>query len=273
MKKLLSPFLLCLLFLNAQEEVQDIQTDTSPNKPEVLEKISKAPKDHDDAIERFTPHDQKTRKHREEIKIIPTQEVIQKAKKCEEGKDFDACFEVGMIFYQGRSNYGQNLQEAYFYLEQSCNAQRSLGCYEAGIIAAHSKEKKANAPKLLDRSCSSGDLRGCRNLATLYYNGIGIAKNQYVAMKLFKTNCNKGDTSSCQKFYYALGKAYEKSKNLVGAKLQYQQGCSYGDKSSCEKLKKWGVQSSLKSQEQSLKQDQRKQASSLHSSKTELQSP
>lgn len=258
-------FFFFLIFLNAQEELK--------NQQKVLNNLVQTPKDHQEVIERFSPHNQKDREHREKIKLATAEEINTLAIKCEEKKDLKACFDIGMIFYQGRNEYGQNLQEAYYYLEQSCKAENSLGCYESGIIAAHSKEKISNAPFLLERSCNSGDLRGCRNLAILYYNGIGTPKNQYKALELLNLGCNKGDNPSCQKFYFALGRAYEKSKNLVGAKIQYQKGCSYGDDFSCKKLKNWGVQFSLKSQGQSQEQDRHKQGSFHHNSKKEQLSP
>lgn len=267
-------FLISFLFLFLSLYAQDSQTPQKgeQDQQKVLESVSKAPKNHQEAIERFSPHNQKDRQHREQIKAINPSEMNALAQKCEDKKDMNACFELGMIFYQGRSAYGQNLQEAYYYLEQSCKADKSLGCYEGGIIAAHSREKLSTAFLLLEKACNSGDLRGCRNLATLYYNGSGVAKNHYKALGLYNSNCLKGDESSCQKLYYALGVAYEKSKNLVGAKIQYQKACSYGEKTSCNKLKSWGLQSSLKSQEQSPKQNPRKQENFRHNSKTAQQS-
>lgn len=273
MKKLCFLFFLSILFAQDTPPNQEENPQETRKSQEVLEQVSQAPKNHDEAIERFSPHKQDSRKHREEIKVISQQELQSKMQTCEEKNDLKVCFETGMIFYQGRSAYGQNLQEAFFYLEKSCQGSEALGCYEAGIIAANDRSKISSASKLLDRSCNSGDLRGCKNLAILLYNGLGIGKNQYKALEILNSNCNKGDTPSCQKFYYALGYAYEKSKNLVGAKVHYQKGCSYGDQASCRKLKQWGVRSSLKSPTQSPMQDQRKPKNSLHNSKMEQQFP
>lgn len=266
-------FLLFFSLLFAQDELQEEISQETRKSQKVLEQVSQAPKDHDEAIERFSPHKQNNRRHREEIKVVSSQELENKMQICEEKNDLKACFEAGMIFYQGRSAYGQNLQEAYFYLEKSCQDSKALGCYEAGIIAANSQSNIAFAPKFLNRACNSGDLRGCKNLAILYYNGLGIEKNQYKALEILNLNCKKGDNSSCQKFYYALGYAYETSKNLVGAKVHYQKSCSYGDQASCKKLKQWGLKSSLKSPTQSPKQDQRRLENSLHNSRMEQQSP
>ncbi|VEJ24073.1 tetratricopeptide repeat protein [Helicobacter cholecystus] len=265
-------FFLLFSFVFAQDIPEDQTPEKAQKNQEVLKQISQAPKDHNEAIERFVPHKQSDRKHREKIKLISTQELQSKMQACQEKNDLKTCFEAGMIFYQGRSAYGQDLQEAFYHLEKSCQGSDALGCYEAGIIAANTQSQISSAQKLLDRSCNSGDLRGCKNLAILYYNGLGVAKNQYKALEIWNSNCNKGDSSSCQKFYYTLGYAYEKSQNLIGAKIHYEKGCSYGDELSCRTLKRWGVQFSLKSPTQSPKQGQHKLKNSPHNLKMEQQS-
>lgn len=172
---------------------------------------------------------------KEQLQAINPQYLRDKIAQCEEKEDKNACFDVGMLFYQGRSVYGQKLQHALYFFDRSCDEKRGLGCYEAGIISANSRAYQ-HSFIFLEKSCQSGDLRGCKNLGILYYNGWGIPKNIYKATEIFNLGCKKGDKLSCQKLYLALGNAYQESRNYSGAKKHYRQACELGEAQACQKM-------------------------------------
>lgn len=172
---------------------------------------------------------------RESLRSIGPKELRAKIEQCEEKEDKNACFDVGMIYYQGRSIYGQQLRHALYFFDRSCDEKNGFGCYEAGIIGANFKQYQY-ALIFLEKSCQSGDLRGCKNLGVLYYNGWGAPKNMHLAAELFNFGCKSGDQSSCQKFYLALGDAYKEARNFIGAKKNYQKGCELGDEQSCKEM-------------------------------------
>lgn len=174
--------------------------------------------------------------YREKIKIISREELLKKSNRCDEKGEEKVCFDVGMIYYQGRSEKGQDLQEAYHYLEKSCKGKKGLGCYEAGIIRANSGVDLPYGAALLNRACELGDLRGCRNLAILYYNGQGVPKNIYQAFNLFKKGCEAGDQKSCLKFYLGLGNTYRDTQNYPKAKIMYEKACKLGEQAACNEL-------------------------------------
>lgn len=171
----------------------------------------------------------------EKLRSIGPKELREKIEQCEEKEDKNACFDIGMIYYQGRSVYGQQLKHAFYFFDRSCDEKKGLGCYEAGIIGANFKQYPY-ALIFLEKSCQSKDLRGCKNLGILYYNGWGAPKNVNRAIELFNFGCKSGDQSSCQKFYLALGNAYKESRNFIGAKKNYQKGCELGDEQSCKEM-------------------------------------
>lgn len=175
-------------------------------------------------------------KHNEKLRAISPQKLNEKIKLCEEKDDKKTCFQVGMLYYQGLSIYGQKLKEALYYFDRSCDPKEGLGCYEAGLISAKYQQYQY-AFIFLDRSCQSGDLRGCKNLGILYYNGWGTNKDVFKATQLFSSGCKQGDKSACQKLYLALGNAYQESLNYVGAKKSYKKACELGEKQACEKLR------------------------------------
>lgn len=170
---------------------------------------------------------------REAMRSIGPKELREKIQQCEENEDKNTCFDVGMIYYQGRSIYGQQLKHALYFFDRSCDEKAGLGCYEAGVIGSNFKQYQY-AFIFFEKSCQSGDLRGCKNLGVLYYNGWGSPKNAHRATELFNFGCKSGDQSSCQKLYLALGDAYKESRNFVGAKKNYQKGCELGDEQSCK---------------------------------------
>ncbi|VDH01859.1 cysteine-rich protein H [Helicobacter pametensis] len=210
--------------ISEMQENKEIQVPQEINKP-------KSSADNPINSDFFNKND----RSEEKLQAINPQYLRDKITQCEEREDQNACFEVGMLFYQGRSVYGQKLQQALYFFDRSCDTKRGLGCYEAGIIAANSQAYQ-HAFIFLEKSCQSGDLRGCKNLGVLYYNGWGTPKNIYKATEIFNLGCKKGDRLSCQKLYLALGNAYQESLNYSGAKKNYRQACELGESQACQKL-------------------------------------
>lgn len=181
--------------------------------------------------------DAKKDQSRETMQRIEYQELRKRIEQCEEKENKNACFDVGMIYYQGRSvDGGQQLNHALYFFDRSCDEKNGLGCYEGGIIEANFKRYN-QAFVFLQKSCQSGDLRGCKNLAILYYNGWGIPKNVNIATQIFSSSCQKGDKSSCQKYHLALGNVRKDVRNFIGAKKNYQKGCDLGDQEACDAVK------------------------------------
>ena len=211
---------------------QDAQKDLIPQDLAQKNEIQ-TPKD---SISQNPINSNQTPKITEDLRAISPQELKQKIDLCEEKNEKKICFQVGMLYYQGLSTYGQKLKEALYFFDRSCDVQQGLGCYQAGIISAK-YEHYQHAFIFLEKACQSGDLRGCKNLGILYYNGWGTTKNIYKATDLFKTSCKQGDKASCQKLYLALGNAYKEALNYIGAKKNYQIACDLGENEACEYVK------------------------------------
>lgn len=197
--------------------------------------LEQQPQTLEENLHRTAPIDKNYTEHKEQMKPISQEELEQKSRQCEITKDGKLCFEIGMIYYQGRNQGGQNLGEALFHLELSCQSNEMLGCYEAGLIVAHSKNlDPKKSLSLLNRSCQSGDLRGCEEEATILYNQGDI----YQALKILKQTCDGGKDGACQKFYYILANAYAKAKNPAGAAKFYKKSCELGYIKACKKLQR-----------------------------------
>ena len=209
----------------SETKTEENTKDLKPQNPKPSNEVPNNPTD---------PN--KSSKTKEALRAVSPQELKQKITNCEEKNDKKTCFEVGMLYYQGLSAYGQKLKEALYFFDRSCDAQQGLGCYQAGIISAKD-EHYQHAFIFLEKACQSGDLRGCKNLGILYYNGWGTTKNIYKATELFRTSCKQGDKASCQKLYLALGNAYKEALNYTGAKKNYQTACNLGEAEACENIK------------------------------------
>lgn len=195
--------------------------------------LTQQPQSLEENLHRTLPLDPNYKDHREALIPISQEELEKKGRECEISKDGKLCFEVGMIYYQGRNQGGRNLEEALFHLELSCQSNLALGCYEAGLIIANSKNlDPKKALNLFDRSCQIGDLRGCEEEAIVLYNYRDI----YSSLRLFKQACDGGKESACQKFYYILANAYAKAKNPSGAAKFYKKSCELGYLKACKKL-------------------------------------
>lgn len=210
---------------------------TPPQTPPIPIKPKEKPKNPNLLAQDVFDYGNKEGQNKEKLTLFSMQMLQQKTKQCEENENQLACFDLGMIYYQGRSTEGQNLKKAFYFLDFSCDGNQRLGCYEAGIIKANIGKDYSKAALFLNRACQAKDLRGCRNLGVLFYHGLGVPKQPQIAMKLFNQNCKNGDQSSCQKYYYGLAQAYQSSQNLQGAKKYYKKACELEDKNSCNKIR------------------------------------
>ncbi|WP_027327630.1 hypothetical protein [Helicobacter pametensis] len=218
----------------APQQAQDKPSPSMNESPPEQEKVLSPKSDANPINPEFFNYNKNP--SREKMQMIGIAELKDKIGQCEEGHDQMVCFEVGMLYYQGRTVYGQKLQNALYFFDRSCDEKRGLGCYEAGIISANAQSYQ-HAFIFLEKSCQSKDLRGCKNLGILYYNGWGTPRNLYRATELFSFGCKSGDKLACQKLYLSIGNAYQESFNYAGAKKNYQKACELGESQACQNIK------------------------------------
>ena len=100
-----------------------------------------------------------------------------------------------------------------------------------------SGENFTEAAKLYIKSCESGNMFSCTNLANLYIKGQGVEQNSTKAVQLAQKSCDSGNVHGCVYLgiLYGKGEGDIKKDSAKAAKL-YEQGCNGGSRLGCFNL-------------------------------------
>jgi hypothetical protein len=100
------------------------------------------------------------------------------------------------LAWMGRGDGGR---EPLGWLERACELD-ALACvvlgevHELGLVAGSKVEHAADA---YQRGCAADDAGACERLASLYYRGRGVTRDDAVAARLFSVACDAGRAEAC----------------------------------------------------------------------------
>lgn len=136
------------------------------------------------------------------------------------------CTSVGVYYYDQH-----NITQAKMWFEKGCRLNEAVSC---GMLGAYYYKAKnyAQAVQFCAKSCDGGNMLACSIVADLFRNGLGVERNEEVALELDTAACNGGIENSC---FYA-GFAYEVGKDFAKARQFYKKGCELNNAESCFNL-------------------------------------
>jgi len=124
-------------------------------------------------------------------------------------------------------------------LEQACERGAAEACFKRGILLLDEgvATSESRAPSFFAKACGGGIASGCFNLATLSFQGRGMASpNLSRAVGLFQRSCQQGLELGC----FSLGVMYEEglggvylSQDVKQAIRLYEQVCTNGEAEGC----------------------------------------
>jgi len=121
--------------------------------------------------------------------------------------------------------------------EKGCNQGSGYACVELYAQGQGVPKDPAMAAKLRSESCNRGSTLGCRNLALMYKDGVGVPKKDLeAAAKLHEKACYLRSSLDCYELAVAhdKGDGVKKDQKLV-AKF-FQRACTFGSNEACSNL-------------------------------------
>ncbi len=112
-------------------------------------------------------------------------------------------------------------------LTQKCEANDGKACFSAGAQYDFGDEGVAKdaslAVKYYEKGCNLNNGSACNNLASIYNNGKGVAKNSSKANELHIKACDKLNyASACS----SAGAAHFQQGRYLSAKKSWEKGCN-----------------------------------------------
>lgn len=186
------------------------------------------------------------------------------AKRGCEKDDKDSCELAKQL--GSRPAAGDGLTPELRQLAQSCDLGASDACFQVGVIfdegkgIAADKNKAAIAYKA---ACEKSHDRGCHRLGVMLVNGEGITRDIAAGIRLLNQGCDKGLRQSCEVMLSGLNSACVEDndadactlmgrffvtadkglpKDMTKGVAYLRRGCKLGDKDGCNDLKKLGLE-------------------------------
>lgn len=146
------------------------------------------------------------------------------------------CVGAGYLLVFGKGA-ARDLVLARTLIQRACDGNLPYGCDALGESYAMDAQPDSNrALNLFRKTCGSGFIPGCFDLAMDYQNGDGTAQDEALARNQLQKACNSSDSYACD-----ITKALYERKNvsvgdLADPSTVYATDCNGGDLLSCESL-------------------------------------
>jgi uncharacterized protein len=114
------------------------------------------------------------------------------------GNNAFGCANLADLLYAG-DGVPRDEKRAAELFRQACAGGHSFSCRNVVAIAvqAGNTDQAADAMGRLERACDEGKAGACRELGTIYDEGVGVAPDRVRARALFRRACEGGDDESC----------------------------------------------------------------------------
>jgi TPR repeat protein len=136
------------------------------------------------------------------------------------------------LAWMGRDDGGS---EPLAWLERACDLD-PLACvvlgevHELGLVEGGTVKNAADA---YQRGCAADDAGACERLASLYYRGRGVARDDAVAARLFSVACDGGRPEACAELGFMHEKGLGVSASPTWAVHYRARACELGFAASC----------------------------------------
>ncbi|RDU71281.1 sel1 repeat family protein [Helicobacter aurati] len=118
------------------------------------------------------------------------------------------------------------------YLYKACRANHLEACDKLGISYQRLNNYK-KAKKFYKLGCDKNYVSACYNLATLYYEGLGVRHNYEYANILYKQVCDSNEGIGCLHLAISYAKGHGVIKNIEKARVFFEKACTLGNNEGC----------------------------------------
>lgn len=122
------------------------------------------------------------------------------ADRCMDGSMF-YCTALGLAYRKGQDGAPQNYTYSRTLYIKACDSGYVVSCKNLGSLYYNGLGVSVDyvrARSLFERACTSSETNGCGSLGTIYYDGKGVGMDRVRAKQLHKRGCDGGDTVSCE---------------------------------------------------------------------------
>ncbi|MFP4332187.1 MAG: lysozyme inhibitor LprI family protein [Campylobacterales bacterium] len=119
-----------------------------------------------------------------------------------EGGDYEACYNVGALYYFGKG-VKRDYKKAFSFLKKSCDGEYADGCYGVGRAYFSGQGVKQDYEKafgFLEKACEGKNESGCLGVAMSYEHGTGVKQDRDQAKSFYKKACDLGSQEACQSY-------------------------------------------------------------------------
>jgi TPR repeat protein len=112
----------------------------------------------------------------------------------------DACYQIGLAFYEGRDSFPRDRKRAVQAYGRACDLGDSSACNNLGDALAYGEGASRDverAAAFFDKSCHLGVPLGCANLGYMLEHGEGVGRDLARAGALYRDACMSGEVYGC----------------------------------------------------------------------------
>lgn len=113
------------------------------------------------------------------------------------GDDLPSCGHLGWLLSEGQL-VARDEARSLVLSGKACDGGQLSACNTTGVVHLRRKEY-AQAAAPIAKACDGGEAVGCSNLALIYEQGLGVARDLSRARTLYKKACDGGFKSSCER--------------------------------------------------------------------------
>jgi hypothetical protein len=115
----------------------------------------------------------------------------------------------------------------------ACDAGESTACARGAHLLTAMPKRLPDSTHMFQRACDAGDAGSCFDLAQMYLQGKGVAKDEGHAVTLLEAGCRIPDARSCER----AAQIYEhrKKPEPMTAQSYYRRACQAGATPTCAK--------------------------------------
>ncbi len=143
------------------------------------------------------------------------------------------CNKLGLLLADGlQAEPGESPLELY---RAACKLGDGYGCVNAGAKLRYAR-RYGEAHSFYTKACERKNRTGCRELASLTLQGLGVARDPNAAVSLYDKACNLGDGEACNQLGVLYNRGSDVVKNHKKSHDYAYQACNLNNAHGCNNL-------------------------------------
>jgi uncharacterized protein len=148
----------------------------------------------------------------------------------------ETCYQVGLLFYFGRSAFPHDRAQAVQAYERGCGFGDARACNNLGDALAHGDGVEPDfvrSAAMFERACRRGEALGCANSGEMFERGQGVLRDRARARDLYRTACASGDVYGCLHAEMLAAQDAGASRDPQRALAYWRRACDRRDARAC----------------------------------------